>query len=124
MTTPHTPPPHTEKCACKETSCPEDCIRNHTHKGFSCHVCNPPHTENEWEKLMDEVESYCVTHGTKSIRERGNALLTQSRTDCIREIREKVERIAVGVDQRGRRFVELPDLIALLNAIASTPDSK
>ncbi len=36
----------TEKCNCEETSCKDDCNRNHTHKGFSCARCHPERYED------------------------------------------------------------------------------
>lgn len=42
----HTPPEeHKEGCNCKEMSCKVGCTRRHTHKGFSCQICKPPHKE-------------------------------------------------------------------------------
>lgn len=30
-----------EECQCKEYSCKKDCDKRHTHKGYSCHKCQP-----------------------------------------------------------------------------------
>lgn len=36
-----------EECDCKEKSCPSDCARKHTHKGFFCPKCQPEEVKHE-----------------------------------------------------------------------------
>jgi len=70
-----------KECDCKETSCKENCIRNHTHKIFFCEKCVPVESTptgidenlqlknhgvpyvtpaNDWrEELVELAEKYC-----------------------------------------------------------------
>lgn len=102
MTTQHTPPTHTETNSANipgnvTTGMPSPHIENNYldvncdkcgNKNYVGHPCLPweaPHTENEWEtgKIYPLQKLYR--------QEEVDALLTQARTDCLREIREKVE---------------------------------
>ncbi len=41
-------------CGCNEMSCKVGCKRNHTHKTFSCHICNPKENLVEGTSLVKE----------------------------------------------------------------------
>lgn len=43
-----------QKCNCKESSCTDDCTRNHTHKTFSCAICKPKMIDQKKLQLIRE----------------------------------------------------------------------
>jgi hypothetical protein len=46
------------KCECKEKTCTKNCERKHTHKGYSCEVCEPEavnRIEKEKKKTCLEI---------------------------------------------------------------------
>ena len=55
-----------EECDCAKMSCKDTCLKNHTHKTFSCRVCDPLVATNieekkDWEKELEETLVRWVT---------------------------------------------------------------
>lgn len=91
----------THTCNCKEMSCPKDCTKNHTHKGFFCEVCNPVHTDQFEGKIIETSERITIDYATLSGRETEHRAefrnrVTEHLTSLVHHIREETEREMMG----------------------------